>query len=142
MDKPIRPEERGWDRKKIDETVGELSQDGAHIVSSLRNFGAFDYELTFCPSQGVQVTVFVSIGDWQTDSAITITEMTTLPETVRKKGYGSQAIKRIIEWARRHNFNEIRATQVSSPDARRFWEQNGFTYVTDPNPTGDLVLQL
>lgn len=141
MQRLIRPEDRGWDREKTTAIVGELSRKGAQIAPSLDNIGAFDYVLVF-PFNEIQVTVFISIADWQTNSGVVITNMTTLPATDRRKGYGSLAIRAIREWACHNKFNEIRATQVSDTDAQRFWERNGFILLPEPNPIGDLVLKL
>jgi GNAT superfamily N-acetyltransferase len=141
MQRPIKPEDRGWDRRKTMAIVSELSQRGALIIPSFDNVGAFVYELEF-PFNVALVTVSISIAEWQTNSDVVITNMTTFPVADRRKGYGSRIIGIITKWARHNKFNEIRATQVSNSHNQRFWERNGFILLPAPNPIGDLVLEL
>lgn len=116
---------------------------GAEVVpNSFHNVGAFDYIVTFIPARDVRVTVCLSIADWQTESDVVITNMTTLPVEECGKGYGSRVIEIIIRWATVNHFNEIEAVQVSNPNAERFWERNGFEKLPEPNPIGNYVRYL
>ena len=139
MNRPIRPQDRGWEEAEVFRFIQELSEKCIKIYCNPKNVGGFEYVLTFCPNDQVRVTVAFCLADWQTDSDVVITNMTTLPEVEQGKGYGSQVIDIIIDWATRNKFNEVRAVQVSNPKAQNFWEKNGFIYLPEPNPTGDCV---
>ena len=142
MTKPIRPEERGWNRRDAFRAVGELAEKFDTITLGKSNSGAFEYELHIFPIKGVCVTITILLGDWQTNSDVVITNMTTLPESECRKGFGTHVIQALIGWAKKHSFNEIRATQINNIDSQRFWQRNNFVLVVEQNPTGDLVLKL
>jgi len=105
------------------------------------NVGAFEYTLRFFVGEAI-VRVELSLKEWQTTSDVVITNITTVPVSERSKGSGSQAIARLIAWARHHRLNEIRAAQVNNPASERFWVRNGFVRCAAPNPTSDFVLVL
>lgn len=137
--KRSRTEERGWNRKDFDQKILEFAYQNAIVTTDTRNVGAFEYNVRFSFDKGTMVTVTILLKEWQTDSDVVITAMTTLPESERQKGYGRNVIERIIAWSKSHGWNEIRATQVSDEGAKEFWKKMGFLRVPPPNKTGDYV---
>lgn len=123
------------------------------LMATLEGFGAIveriksraanqlEYSAKF-PAGETTVTVKIIMLDSQTDSDIVIANITVLPEADTGKGYGGEAIRRILAWAGQRRMNEVRATQVGNPQARKFWEKNGFLLAPEPNPCKDLVHRL
>ena len=70
------------------------------------------------------ITIRILFND-PSGSDVVITNMTTLPEEQKGKGYGSMAIQNLLKWARENNFKEIRATQIQEQN-EHFWAKNGF----------------
>lgn len=147
----ISPESRGWDREVVAKRISQLQRPTWKVEpdpGGYTNAGAIEYKLVFKPkllagSDSVtKVVINILIGDWQVDSDIVITTMSTIPRKERGNEYGTQAIKALAGWAVRNNFNEIRATQVSNPKAVLFWERLGFNHLPPPNKTADYVLKL
>lgn len=145
------PEFRGWDREVVARRISQLQQPTWKVEldpSGYTNTGAIDYKLVFKPKllagsdPVTKVAINILIGDWQVDSDIVITTMSTIPRKERGNEYGTQAIKALARWAVRNNFNEIRATQVSNPKAVLFWERLGFNCLPPPNKTADYILKL
>lgn len=64
------------------------------------------------------------------------TNLTTLPDSEKRKGYASRVIQGIIHQVLSKN-KKIIATQVSNPDSQAFWISNGFKKCTSPNTTSD-----
>lgn len=138
----ILPDEERARRQAVwDAKVSELEADGATIKPDLKDMGVFAYIATIPFESGIVVTIRFCLEDWQTDSDVVITNMTTLPDTKIRKGFGRKGLAHILNWARRHRLTEIRATQVRE-DNRGFWEKNGFTLYPEPNPCKDLVLHI
>ena len=70
---------------------------------------------------------------------LVITDITTMPEPERGKGYGSIVLHTILTWARESKFAHIRAMQVSNK-SEYFWSQNGFQRTN--NETNDFRFTL
>ncbi len=70
------------------------------------------------------ITIRILFND-PSGSDVVITNMTTLPEEQKGKGYGSKAIQGLLKWAQENNFKEIRATQIQEQN-EHFWAKNGF----------------
>ncbi len=138
----IRPEERGWDIREVNKKVIKLMQFGARVMRMTRNIGAFDYHLVFEPERDVYVVIFMSIGDWQSEYNLIITDMMVIPIEYRRKGYGTTAISILAHWCSENDFTEIVATQVSDPNSIKFWEKNGFVRLPEPNQTSDYIRQI
>ncbi|KKW11593.1 MAG: hypothetical protein UY50_C0010G0018 [Parcubacteria group bacterium GW2011_GWA2_49_9] len=122
--------------------VRELEQFGARVTipeSGKRNMGALSFQVTFpFQNEGAEVNIFLLLKDWQVDSDVVITNMTTLPEDKRGVGLGGKALKFILDWATSHHF-DVCATQVGDPRSEKFWTDNGFALSQGANPTHDLV---
>jgi len=84
-------------------------------------------------------TVRFLLKDHQTDSDVVVTNMTTLPSERCRKGYGSQALQKLLAWAAENGLNEVRGTQVTSEDSEQFCRKNGFERCPEPNPCNDFV---
>ena len=93
----------------------------------------------FLNDLSAETHIFFQLMDWQTNSDVVITNMTTLPKEKCRHGFGSDAVRIFLEWARENDLHEIRATQVGDSDSQRFWEKNGFVRCAEPNPCGDYV---
>lgn len=85
-------------------------------------------------------TTTIKINIEENDTALVITNMTTLPDTEKSKGYGSQAVGTVIQWAKEQEFQKIVAAQVDNEDSERFWSNNGFKKVSN-SKTGDFVYE-
>jgi len=103
--------------------------------------GSLPYIVKFLFENGVVITIRMILKDWQTDSDVVITNMTTLPQSQRKRGFGKKAVRRILQWARDNHLNEVRATQVSEFN-EGFWLKNGFRKCGEPNPCNDFVFTI
>lgn len=84
------------------------------------------------------VTIRFALNDRQSGADITITNMTTLPYTECRKGYGSAALRLLLDWAAENGHKHIIATQVQR-SAERFWMKNGFEPLE--NRTNDFELR-
>lgn len=124
-----------------DRLVEELYLKGAVITPDRKNSCAFAYKIQFSFKDRVTVTIRLLLKDWQNNGDVVITHMTTLPRTEIQKGYGSQALSHVIDWAARNKLKEIRAAQVYI-GAEPFWKKNGFVECPAPNPTRDFILSL
>ncbi|MCE9643542.1 MAG: GNAT family N-acetyltransferase [Candidatus Andersenbacteria bacterium] len=137
-----------WVRKVDDsrlaaiELVLRLQGEGV-IVGLNRRLGrvsnVIPFTAMFLHGVEAETNIFFQLLDWQTDSDVVITNITTLPDLKRGYGFGSIAVQKLICWARENNLHEIRATQVGDRNSQRFWEKNGFIRCSDPNPCGDYV---
>ena len=99
MAREIRPKDRGWDRDKVNLVVAQLARNSGVVVETNQeevDIGSFQYVVGFrfedVPPLA-KVTVFLSLAEYQTTSDVTITNMTTLPQTSCRHGFGSQAIR-------------------------------------------------
>ncbi len=135
----VRPEDRWWHRGTFDRMIAQLKLQGAMIEPDRRNAGAFEYIIEFPFEARVMVTITLMLKEWQTTSDVVITQMTTLPEAERSKGFGGRALAQVVAWATRNKLNEVRATQVGKGGAERFWRRNGFAECPEPNPTRDFI---
>jgi len=100
--------------------------------------GALRYVAKFQFDESV-TNIYFLLKDYQVSSDVVITNMTTLPETQRRKGCGSKAVQAMRQWAIASNLNEIRATQIRSKENESFWLKNGFEKYPEPNPCNDFV---
>jgi hypothetical protein len=96
------------------------------------------YRLTF-PEQETTTTIRIGLKD-ESGADLIITNITTLPEDKQGLGYGSKAIKKLIEWSLENNLRDIRAVQVQE-ESEGFWIKNGFKKKDEPNPTNDFVFK-
>jgi hypothetical protein len=69
---------------------------------------------------------------------VVITNITTLPDTEKGKGYAPEAIKLIIDWAKKNGFENIIATQVQEHN-ENFWKKNGFQLAPNGEQMGDFI---
>ena len=115
------------------EILKELS---THCIITGDQFGQRDtYRVTFKFDQAV-VTIRVAFRD-SSGADMAITNMTTLPENERRKGYGTRAIQMLLRCARTTGkFRDIRAVQVQrQKKVESFWAKVGF--VPMHNTTND-----
>jgi hypothetical protein len=119
---------------------GLVEKYGARVVPDrFKTVGA--YEILFPLDEGnVFVTIRILLND-KTGSDIVVTNMTTLPPDRKAEGFGSEGLKKVLEWSRENNFKEIRATQVEDKDAE-FWTKNGFVKDEKYSQTKDYILKL
>ena len=92
--------------------------------------------LTFSYPSAV-VTIRVILDD-RTGADIVITNMSVLPESRRRMGYGQTAIRTLLKAARENELEngDIRAVQVQE-DSEGFWKKMGF--VSTRNYTNDFI---
>ena len=88
---------------------------------------------------GPVCTIRFRLLDHNSDSDVVITNMTVKPAGGRRGGFGTGVLEAVIEWAAAVGFKEIRASQISNEDSRRFWVKNGFIRAENPNPCNDHV---
>ena len=67
-----------------------------------------------------------------------ITNITTLPDSSETKGYGSEALQKVLAWAKENNLLNIKAVQVQK-ESEGFWEKNGFTKDEGENVCNDFT---
>jgi hypothetical protein len=134
-------------RPQIDAMVATLTNYGASSVSPHFNefgkmpSGELPYQIQFSNPEGAVTTLRIVLKDHNSPTSdLVITNMTTLPDNQKGKGYGSAAISSLLQWAKDNRMKELRATQVSNPDSERFWEKNGF--VATGNHLGDYLILL
>lgn len=107
-------------------------------------FVANAYWLTF-RFQTAVTTIRIIFEDEQTGADITISHMTTLPDSEKGNGHGSTALQKLISLALAHNLKRIHAVQVQDRNAS-FWKRNGFQKTGNSThdyiyiPTGDTSL--
>lgn len=123
--------------KNISELLELLKKSGAIISADSYTRDAYIIQFNF--EEGNSKTTLRILFNDRTGSDVVITNMTSLPET--RKGFGSNAIKILLEWARANNLNEVRATQVQS-EIEEFWTKNGFTKDKEPNSCNDFIYRL
>jgi len=121
--------------KKLENYGAEVEAEETKTVSELSYFACFEFD-------GALVTIGFNLKDWQTDSDVVITTITTLPETEYRKGHASRAVQKLLHWARDNGLNEVRATQVGNQASEAFWRSNGFVLCQMPNPCHDFVYLL
>jgi hypothetical protein len=108
---------------------------GAEVVADpMREQGA--YVLKF-PQEGAVSTIRIVLNDYS-GADLVITNMTTLPHDQTSKGFGSDAVQKVLVWAETRGMKDIRAVQVQR-QSEGFWERNGFSKMKDPNPTNDFI---
>lgn len=136
-------ENRAEEQEKADKLVQQLELYGAEIAGpDPMNAGSFSYKIKFpFPSEEAFVNMWLELKDWQTDSDLVITNMTTVPDDKKSHGFGSRALASVLEWAHKNNLREVRATQVSNDRSGSFWEKSGFKK-EEVSQTGDWLLQI
>lgn len=90
------------------------------------------YILTY--ETGKAVTTIRFVLDDVSGAGLAITNMTTLPESETRKGYGTVAVRNLVNYAKTCGISDIRAVQVQ-PESEGFWVRSGFT--PEGNPTND-----
>jgi hypothetical protein len=60
--------------------------------------------------------------------------MTTRPDVMKRAGHGTDALRRLLDWAAGEGATSIKSVQVQEP-SEGFWQANGFTSDPEPNPT-------
>ncbi len=110
--------------------------EGAEVA--LDPFIKFKYRVQFREGESI-VSIFLTPHDDQSGADLAITNMTTLPDQEKGRGYGSVVLQRILEWAKQEGYKKIIATQVQGA-AKTFWEKNGFVWEDHPgNDTNDYI---
>lgn len=133
-------------RPTADTMVARLTDYGAVAVAPDFNefgrlpSGELPYAVEF-HEEGAVTTIRLVLKDHNAPTSdLVITNMTTLPDLEKGKGYGSKAITALLRWAKDNGLKEVRATQVSDPQSANFWQKNGF--VATGNHLGDHVKML
>lgn len=104
-------------------------------------YGNNAYIIQFNFEEGKTKTTLRILFNDETGSDIVITNITTLPDEAKSKGFGSSSIQNILQWARTNNFNEVRATQIQTEN-EGFWIKNGFTKDGESNLSNDFIYHL
>lgn len=73
-------------------------------------------------------TIRVVFDDRQSGAQMVITNMTTLPYSEQRKGFGSKALRALLECVHRFDIFHIQAVQVQR-DSELFWVKNGFVKI-------------
>jgi hypothetical protein len=127
---------------RADELVFDLKTYGARYVRrDARNVGAYDYYVHFCFAPPIVVSVHLELMEHQTESDVVITNVSLIPLEERGKRRGTLVIHLIQQWAREYGFNEIRATQIATNNAR-FWMRNDFVPDPDHARTSDYIFRI
>ena len=126
-------------RPQMDVLAQSLIVHGA-TMERIRPFlvGELTYQVQFRYSHVVTTITFLFL-DRQTTADLVVTHITTLPSEQCRQGFGSRALQALIAWATQHQFNEIRAVQVSGTENEAFWQKHGFGWCPAPNPCNDFV---
>lgn len=131
-------------RKKpqMDALAVTLVNYGARVTpdEDSRDVAALHYRVAFLFSDAVMVTIGIILMDHQTDFDVVVETMTTLPVERKGQGFGSQAVAKLLAWAKEKGLS-VAATQVAGDASERFWKQNGFVRCPEPNLTGNYVWQ-
>jgi hypothetical protein len=114
--------------------VDLLTKYGARVVSDSFLNGA--YVVTF-PFENALTTIRIILHD-TSGADLAITNMTTLPESAQKHGFGSRAVQSVLAWATQNGLTDIRAFQVQSV-SEHFWAKNKFERMPEPNPCNDFI---
>lgn len=125
-------EVRGQSVSKLLESLGKF---GATITADKFESGAYIVQFNF--EEEIKTTLRILFHD-TTGSDLVITNMTTLPDEAKGRGFGRNAIQNILQWTRINNFNEVRATQVQA-ESEEFWVKNGFIKDKEPNLSNDFI---
>lgn len=89
--------------------------------------GAFVLVFYFDDVRSNDICVFIRVQfeDRQSGADLVITNMATLPTEVRRKGFGTKALERLLSWANGAGLINIQAVQVQK-ESEGFWEKKGF----------------
>lgn len=120
-------------RPAMDTLVSKLTSYGATAKPSNEfeehgvrpPLGELPYKVSF-QFEGAETQIWITLMDHQSSADVVITNMTTLPASKMRKGCGSKAVARLMEWARDNKLKTILATQVNDPKSAQFWAKNGF----------------
>ena len=77
------------------------------------------------PFEGGKTTIRIAVNDEQSGADLIITNMTTLPDSMKRKGYGSKALTELLKWVILNGLQDIQAVQVQR-ESEAFWIKNGF----------------
>jgi hypothetical protein len=99
------------------------------------SFEARAFILTFSFGDAT-TTIRIVFDDEQSKADMVITNMTTLPDTKKNKGYGSNALKQLLLTVLSKGVNTVQAVQVQVT-SERFWIRNNFQKLG--NVTNDFV---
>jgi len=116
--------------------IGFLINYGALVEPDRLITGAYIVKFPF---KGGMTTLRIGLNDYS-GTDLVITNMTTLPESQRRRGFGSKALETILLWARINNFKSVRAVQIQKHN-EHFWVKNGFARCEEPNPCNDFTYQ-
>jgi hypothetical protein len=98
--------------------------------------GAYILSFTFADA----ITTIRIVLDDYSGADLVITNMTTLPDNAKSRGYGSTALQEIVSWASEQNLKDVRAVQVQR-QSECFWLKNNFARMPEPNQCNDYQLQ-
>lgn len=130
------PENFNSKKEIIDERVELLKNYGATIEPDKPMIDAYRVTFNF---EGVVVTLRIVLNDYS-GADVVITNMTTLPDSEKGKGFGSRALHSMLSWAVDNNFKDIRSVQVQKL-SENFWIKNEFVRCGEPNPSNDFRYQ-
>lgn len=118
-----------------------------HLLKSLEALGASieadrimvegAYIVKFSFKEGATTTLRISLSD-SSGADLVITNMTTLPDSQKHRGFGSNAVQQLLQWAKSNNLKNVRAVQVQD-SSEKFWIRNGFIRDKEPNECNDFV---
>ena len=132
----IGPENINSKKGIFDERVGLLTKYGAAVELDRPSIDS--YRVTFTFGKAV-VTLRIVLNDYS-GADLVITNMTTLPDSEKDKGFGSRVIQSTLSWAIDNNLKDVRSVQVQK-SSENFWIKNGFVRCEDPNPSNDFIYQ-
>jgi RimJ/RimL family protein N-acetyltransferase len=126
----------------LDAQAQRLKEYGAEVGrDSTRATGEVAYIAAFTSTDGLARTTirFLRMDHQAPQSDIVITNMTTLPDSECRKGYGSNALETLIEWARSCSFREMLGAQIRKGNtaSERLLKKHGFEQCPPPNPCND-----
>lgn len=126
----------------LDAQAQHLKEHGAEVGrDSARATGEVAYIAAFTSTDGLARTTirFLRMDHQAPQSDIVITNMTTLPDSERRKGHGNRASEKFFEWARACSFKEILGTQIRKGNTavERLLTKHGFEQCPPPNPCND-----
>ena len=117
------------------EIIKMLQENGAEVWREEKSAES-TYRVKFSFDTAV-VNIRIKLADLS-GADLVITNITTLPETQKGRGYGSNTIKSLLSWADKSELKDIRAVQVAEHN-EHFWTQNGFVKLEGENPTNDFI---
>ncbi len=123
-------------QESIFNKVNLLKNLDPHLQTVEKDLAYKAYILSF--NFGTAITT-VKINIEEKDTAVVITNMTTLPEKEVGGGHGTAAVQTIVQWAKEQGFTKIVAAQVQNDESEKFWTKNGFEKAANNEQSGDFV---